>query len=56
MHSQNRENVLNADWLILLFCCDSLPGKLKYMYMYFLVNTGITKLVLVTCIIHCQHL
>ena len=27
MHSQNHRNAIYADWLILLFGCDSLPGK-----------------------------
>ena len=42
MHSQNCGNVLFTDWLNLLFCCESLPGKYKYS----LGNTGIFKLVL----------
>ena len=37
MRSQNCEYVLDADWMILLFCCDSLPGK----YKYYLCNTGV---------------
>ena len=49
MYSQNHENVLYADWPILLLCCDSFPGKNTYC----LGNTGISKLVLAICIIHC---
>ena len=44
MHTQNRENLVCAIWLILLFCCDSLPGNNKHC----LGKIDTTKLVLAT--------